>query len=169
MAAFERFRALRPLYVVGFETGLRRGDLLGLQWSSVDLDQGLIRVTMQKTGRVATIPMSAACEEALRLCHARDRGGAFVFTDGKGRPISEAIFALAFSTAKVLAGISRRLRPHDMRHTFASRLASEAVSLQVISAALGHSTITLTQRYAKPDETSLRQVTVALNRGRRPG
>ena len=164
VAAFARFRALHPLFVVAFHTGLRRGDLLSLAWSSVDLDAGVLRVGMRKTKKCAVIPISAACRRALLACRARASESPLVFTDADGHPVSEAIFALAFSTAKVIAGIARRFRPHDMRHSFASRLASEAVSLQVISTALGHSTITLTQRYAKPNAESLRKIADALDR-----
>ncbi|MCL4810723.1 MAG: site-specific integrase, partial [Thermoanaerobaculia bacterium] len=167
-AAFARFQALRPLFVVAFHTGLRRGDLLALAWSSVDLDAGVIRVTMQKTRKDAVIPISTACREALLACRARAPEHPRVFSDADGHPVSETIFALAFSTAKVIAGITRRFRPHDMRHTFASQLASEGVSLQVIASALGHSTITLTQRYAKPNEESLRAIAAVLNRQTEP-
>lgn len=163
-AAFARFQALRPLFVVAFHTGLRRGDLLALAWSSVDLDAGVIRVTMQKTRKDAVIPISTACRAALLACRARAPESSRVFADADGHPVSETIFALAFSTAKVIAGITRRFRPHDMRHTFASQLASEGVSLQVIASALGHSTITLTQRYAKPNAESLRAIAAVLNR-----
>jgi len=161
-AAFERFRALKPLFVVAFETGLRRSDLLSLAWTSVQRERGFIRVTMQKTKREAVIPMSAACRDALAACEARAPESPIVFTDAGGGPVTEAVFALTFSTAKVLAGITRRFRPHDMRHTFASRLASRDVTLQVISRALGHSTIALTQRYAKPSDESMRSIEAAL-------
>lgn len=162
VSAFKRFRALKPLFVVAFETGLRRSDLLKLAWTSVDRQRGVLRVTMQKTTREAVIPISAACRDALAACEARSPGSQIVFTDAGGGPVSEAIFALAFSTAKAIAGITRRFRPHDMRHTFASRLASRDVTLQVIARALGHSTIALTQRYAKPSDEAMRSIPAAL-------
>lgn len=157
-AAFERFRALKPLYIVAFEAGLRRGDLLVLAPRNLDMDAGVIRVTMQKTGKRVLVPMSDACHGALLAALARSPESSTVFTDADGEPVSEATFAVAFSTAKSLAGITRRFRPHDMRHTFASRLSSQNVSLQVISRAMGHSTISLTERYARPSDESIESI-----------
>lgn len=161
-ASFARFHALKPLFVVAFESGLRRGDLLRLQKSSVHLDHGFIRVTMQKTGLEAVIAISSACRAALATAQAASGTSEYVFTEPGGSPVSETTFTRAFATAKALAGITRRFRPHDARHTFASRLASKGVSLQVIARALGHASTALTERYAKPDEAALKEVAGAL-------
>lgn len=57
----------------------------------------------------------------------------------------------------------RRFRFQDLRHTFASRLASRGVSLQVIARALGHTTVQMSERYARPSQASLEAVRAALN------
>ncbi len=66
--------------------------------------------------------------------------------------------------AKAIAGITRRFRFHDIRHTFASNLASAGVSLQVIARCLGHATTKMSERYARPDDASLQAVVTALDR-----
>jgi integrase len=68
-----------------------------------------------------------------------------------------------FTLAKKLAGITRRFRFHDCRHTFASRLASRGVSLQVIQKALGHTSARMSERYARPDEHALATIRTALD------
>jgi integrase len=68
-----------------------------------------------------------------------------------------------FRKAKAIAGISRPFRFHDLRHTFASRLASAGVSIQVIAKALGHSNTAMAERYARPDEAALRSIAAALD------
>ena len=78
-------------------------------------------------------------------------GRASVVTEA-GRPYSVTILERYFRLAKRLAGIDRRLRFHDLRHSFASDLASAGVGLQIIQKALGHSTPAMTIRYAKPSE-----------------
>jgi hypothetical protein len=70
----------------------------------------------------------------------------------------------AFETAKEMAGITRRFRFHDLRHTFASTLASQGVSLQVIAKALGHTTTRMSERYARPSEEAIRKAAEALDR-----
>ncbi len=63
---FARFRATKPLFVVALETGLSRCDLLGLKWTSIDLDRGVIRTRRGKTGVPAIVAISPACLEAVK-------------------------------------------------------------------------------------------------------
>jgi integrase len=161
---FERFRASRPLFVVALETGLRRGDLLALSWKSVDLVNGWIRVTMQKTKLEAAVPISKVCKAALAEARARAPFSPLVFVaDDEKSPFPIATLVRYFATAKKLAGITRRFRFHDCRHTFASKLASKGVSLQIIAKALGHSSTRMSERYARPDEHALAAVRKALD------
>jgi integrase len=182
-ALYERFRELRPVFIIALETGLRHGDLLALKWSSVDLKNDWIRLTMEKTRAEATIPLSKLCRAALEECRARldtreegkGEGGvvvelrrrdpkALVLVDEDGEAVKEARVESVFKTAKKLAGITRRFRFHDMRHTFASTLASQGVSLQVIARALGHTTTKMSERYARPSEEAIQKAADALDR-----
>lgn len=157
-----RFRWLRPLFVVALETGLRQGDLLALRWADVDLDGGWIGLTMGKTKRPVKVAITAACRAALNLCKSRKADGPLVFTNKDGDPVSLTTLNRYHGKAKRLAGITRRLRFHDLRHTFASRLASKGISLQVIASALGHTSTKMSERYARPDDDARRSVVAAL-------
>ncbi len=162
----ERFRELRPLFVVALETGLRRGDLLGLRWASVDLKAGRIRLTMSKTKREAVIPLSPACAAALKERRKAAPFSEGVFLNEDGTEISEKRLERAFVLAKRIAGIKRRLRFHDLRHTWASKLASRGVSIQVISKALGHTSTRMSERYAKPSDEAMNAIVEALSGSR---
>jgi integrase len=162
---FQRFRELRPIFVIALETGLRKGDLLALRWASVNAKGGWIRVSMGKTKEEALIPMSRACREAIEECRTRDVvSPEFVFVTDEGHRVPEVRVLRAFATAKRIARITRRFRFHDLRHTFASTLASEGVSLQVIAKALGHTTTKMSERYARPSEEAIRKAAEALDR-----
>lgn len=159
-----RFCELRDFFVVAVETGLRAwSDLSNLKWSSVDFTTGFIRVLMQKTQREAEIPISAACRDALRKRLAAGVAGIYVFVDTRGAKFSSSRIRRAFKLAKELAGITRRFRPHDLRHTFGCRLADRNISLQKIAKALGHTTTRMAERYARPSEDSMREITRALD------
>jgi integrase len=163
-AYFERFRELREFFVVAVETGLRTWtDLRNLKWSSVDFAGGFIRVVMQKTHLEAEIPISTACREALRLCHSKTLASVYVFVDARGQRFAESRIRRAFVLAKRLAGITRRFRPHDLRHTFGCRLADRNISLQKIAKALGHTTTRMAERYARPSQESMREISAALD------
>ncbi len=161
---FRRFRELKPLFVIALETGLRQGDLLRLRWVSVDTITGMLRVTVEKTRRVAVIPISTACREALNELRLRPVVSEAVFADEIGRPVGLGRVLRAFKTAKAMAGIRRRFRFHDLRHTFACRLASSGVPIQLIARALAHTSIRTCERYARPSEEALRVVRDALDR-----
>lgn len=161
---FERFHAARDVFEVALETGLRRGDLLGLRWTSIDLEDGFIRVTMEKTNEEATVPISTRCRELLEARKARKVVSPHVLVNEEGKPYSEETIKRYFQTAKALAGITRRFRFHDLRHTFASDMVSAGVGIEQVATALGHTSTNMTRRYAKPSKESLRSIAEALNR-----
>lgn len=161
-ACFKRYQELRELFVVAVESGLRKNDLRNLRWAQVHLDAGFIRVLMEKTRLEAEVPISRACRDAL-LAAASRSSGEYVFVDECGRRYSPTRIRRAFVLAKTLANISRRCRPHDLRHTFGCRLASKSVGLQIIAKALGHTTTRMAERYARPSEESMRFVVAALD------
>lgn len=166
MTSFVASNHQNPVFVVALETGLTQGDLLDLRWACIDLRGGWIRVRRAKTGVLSEIPISIACREALDERKRRPLLGERVFLTEAGERYSVSTINQHFRKAKLIAGITRRFRFHDMRHTFASRLASNGVSLQVISRALGQKTTEMAERYARPNREALRAITDALNRDR---
>jgi integrase len=118
---------------------------------------------MQKTQLEAEIPMSAACRAALLTCRQKNVVSEYVFVGGNGKRFSVTRIRRVFLLAKRLAGITRRLRPHDLRHTFGCRLADHNISLQKIAKALGHTTTRMAERYARPSEDAMREITRALD------
>jgi integrase len=168
-AFFERFQELRAFFVVALETGLRIwSDLRNLRWRDVDLTGGVITVATRKTGHEAIITISKECREALLRSRGEDRPREFVFVDCDGSQFCVSRIRRAFLLAKRLAGITRRFRPHDLRHTFGCRLASRGVSLQLIAKSLGHTTTHMAERYARPSKDAMRAVADALDADRAP-
>jgi integrase len=142
--AAERARpALRILY----ETGLRRGELANLRWQDVDLRRGQLVVRKSKSKRPREIPLSgpagAAFEGQARRRKSLDNSTAvFPWIAERPERITEA-----FEQAIRAAGMAR-LRLHDLRHGFGSRLAHAGVTIPVIQRLMGHSTVEMTMRYA---------------------
>jgi integrase len=140
----------------------------GLKVKSVKLADGWISLLQQKTGREVVIPLSRACraaiEEALsgREIEPEDH----VFVTEFGAPYSESTINRYFKIAKQIAGIKRRLRFHDLRHTFGSDLATAGLPLPFIGKVMGHTNPATTARYARPDAVVLEKVRDALNRRR---
>ena len=128
-------------------TGARRGEVFGMRWDDLVLakDAGvwtkLGSTTKQKTDHI--VPLS---EPACQLLAAVERNGEFVFSgDGKCGHIVE--IKKSWRGLLDRAGI-KKLRLHDLRHSFASQLVSSGASLELIGAMLGHASPTTTARYA---------------------
>lgn len=120
-------------------TGLRRGKLLGLTWDRVDYRSGILTVDRSKHGEARRVPMSSLVQDVLRRLP-RALGEPRVFPDcGK--------ISHPFPSWAVEAGL-RDLRLHDLRHSFASRLAMSGVDILTIKELLGYKTLATTLRYS---------------------
>jgi integrase len=129
-------------------TGARAGEVLGMRWDELDLGKGIwskpAATTKQKADHV--VPLSAPARQLLAEIRARQTGAVYVFP-GKGKAGHMVAIERAWATICKRAGIAG-LRIHDLRHSFASQLASAGASLPLIGALLGHSDPTTTHRYA---------------------
>jgi integrase len=136
-------------------TGARRGEILAIEWGSLDLGAGVWTkpgsTTKQKSDHV--VPLSAPARQLLvemeaeyiRL-HPKKPLPQYVFP-GNGESGHIVEVKKAWRAITKVAGIAG-LRIHDLRHSFASQLASGGASLPLIGALLGHSNPTTTHRYA---------------------
>jgi integrase len=140
-------------------TGARQGELLAAKWTDIDLDAG-VWVKPASTTKQATlhrVPLSEAARGLLaEMRKQADDDAEWIFParGGGHRPHVNAAWIKVRSAAKL-----NGLHLHDLRHTFASTLASAGLSLPVIGALLGHSTPVTTHRYAHLFDDPLRAAT----------
>jgi integrase len=161
---------IREMILTGLRTGMRHGELAGLQWSSIDWENRNITVRHSrcprtgelrspKSNRERSIPMDADLYEML---FRRKKSTGYVFTNDTGQswPAHQMLHALRDLRYK--AGL-RPMGWHTLRHTFASHLAMKGAPLHAIQALLGHSTIAVTMRYAHVAPSTLRTAIELLN------
>ena len=159
---------MRTVYVLLATTGLRRSEVCGLRWSDVDLDAGRLSVANTRKaigGRVVEGPpktaksrrqisLDAGTVAALREWRKRNleermaAGEAwddspYVFVDELGRPIHPDRVSKVFDARVAEAGL-KRIRLHDLRHTFATLALAAGVPVKVVSDRLGHGSIAIT-------------------------
>jgi len=145
------------IYLTAALSGLRRGELLALRWEDVDFDQSSIRVfegySAQRTGKPKsrksrTLPMVEGVAHALSAL--KDRSaytakGDLVFVSRESTHIDGSALRRRYLATLDAAGL-RRLRFHDLRHTFGS-LAINVASIVQVQAWMGHADIQTTMRY----------------------
>jgi integrase len=141
--------AMTPLILLSLNTGCRQGELFNLRWASVDLERSMLRVEGRdaKSGQTRIIPLNAEAHSILTRWHAQNQGmeADLVFPGRTGQRRDNV--QKAWATILKDADISS-FRWHDMRHHFASRLAMAGTDLNTIRELLGHSSLTMTQRYS---------------------
>ncbi len=136
---------LASILTVALSTGMRKGEILGLQWKNVSLEKGEIRVVESKSGRDRILPVNSILFEVLQVLKRQNGNNVFVFENPDTKKPYVDI-KRSFSTACKQARIED-LRFHDLRHTFASRLVKRGVDLMIVKELLGHASVTTTQRY----------------------
>lgn len=143
---------LTPAVLISLNTGLRRGELLQLRWSDVDLSQGLITVrgTTAKSGKTRHVPLNREARAVIeRWRQHPERGESYLFElklpDGQPQPMEN--LKGSFNRVLKAAGIEQ-FSWHCLRHTFASRLVMSGVDLVTVGDLLGHADIKMTMRYS---------------------
>jgi len=135
---------LRPIITFLFFTGVRLGEARDLTWQYVQEDCALIASIKGNRKRFfRSIPLHERAKQAMG---ARDDNNAFVFTQADGSVWGARLWKL-FNEACERAGITD-FRPHDARHTFASRLMQNGAGIENVQALLGHRNFNMTMRYA---------------------
>ncbi|HWY03009.1 MAG TPA: site-specific integrase [Candidatus Acidoferrum sp.] len=133
------------------ETGSRLAEVLNAEWPQFDLKRRtwIKPAAMVKGKTDVYVPLSDAAMTVLTRMGPRDEG--FVFPRYDDPKKAKVTVKWAWVQVKKMAGLSEikpAIRLHDLRHSFASHLASSGVSLYVVSTLLGHKQLATTQRYA---------------------
>ena len=168
----QRLLAVCPLWVkeiviLAMETGCRKEEILSLEWTSVDLFKRVMVILGKKTGNRRTIPLTQKAFEVLKekekiRVKVRSIREDLVFTHPVGQRVNIHTLRTAFEDALKKAKIDG-FRFHDLRHTFASRLAQMGTDPYAIQKLMGHKTFTTTQGYAHHYSESLKKAVEALD------
>ena len=169
---------LYPALLLEIGSGLRRGELLALEWRNVDFAKNTITVTQSyvKT-RIGNIMQEPKTKASIRIVNVPPRIIRLLKTYKKGKtsiyvfsqknhvnPIAPRNFSHIFELWCAKAGLIRT-RFHDLRHTYASQLLAENVQMKVVQAQLGHSDIKVTMnRYSHLTKAVQQEAASKLNK-----
>jgi integrase len=148
-------------FLTAFRTGMRRGELLALEWNDIDFERGRILVNKScrrgvlsktKTGKKRYVEMSAHLAETLKGLYRRRKQEALdrrkrkpfpVIFHRKGKYLSQTTLERTFKRLLKKAGVPK-IRVHDIRHTYASLLLSQGVTPVYVKDQMGHDSIRTT-------------------------
>jgi integrase/recombinase XerD len=145
-----RDRALLELF---YSSGLRVSELAALMLQQVDLENGFIRV-FGKGSKERVVPVGGKALDALgkylsagRANFVRPRTGSQLFLNRNGGALSRVMLWMLVKKYAKRAGITKNVKPHGLRHSFATHLLTGGADLRAIQEMLGHASISTTQIY----------------------
>jgi integrase len=141
---------LRHIILVALNTGMRKAEILNLEWEQVNLEEGFIRIEAQrsKNMKIRVIPLNKSLSELFYKLHYSRNGNQYVFENPKaGKPF----VCINRRWRRLLKDLGiKGFRFHDLRHTFATyALLKKGGDLVSLQATLGHADISTTARYTK--------------------
>ncbi|MCP3475063.1 site-specific integrase [Bradyrhizobium sp. CCGUVB1N3] len=151
------------MILITLRTGMRRGEVIGLQWTSIDWENRSVAIRHShcdtrkvldtpKNNRERHIPLDG---EVYEMLSARRRKAGYVFVDADGDPFNGSRVNRRLEQACTKAGL-RAASWHVLRHTFASHLALQGTPLHIVQVLLGHASITTTLRYSHVAPSALK-------------
>lgn len=145
-----RDRAILELF---YSSGLRVSELCGILLQSIDLDDGYVRV-FGKGSKERVAPIGGAAVKAVqdyiaggRPHFVKARTGSELFLSQQGKAISRKMVWVMIKAHAQRAGIEKPIKPHLLRHSFATHLLEGGADLRAIQEMLGHADISTTQIY----------------------
>jgi integrase/recombinase XerD len=147
-----------------YATGLRVSELTGLKLANINLEAGYVR-TIGKGSKERMVPMGDKAKQALKayIYDARaallgGRNSNTLFISSRKKQMSRQGFWKIIVKYGIMAGITKRITPHSLRHSFASHLLEGGADLRSVQVMLGHADISTTQIYTHVSRERLKEV-----------
>ena len=150
-----------------YSCGLRVSELINLKLNDIHLKMNIIDV-YGKGNKERIVPIG---EQAISLLKeylekarpllANTKSRDFLFLNRDGLPISRQMFFIIIRQKAKLAGISKTISPHKLRHSFATHLLERGLDLRLIQELLGHESISTTEIYTHINDARLKEIVIA--------
>jgi len=147
-----------------YASGLRVSELVGLLLADLDLGVGIVRV-VGKGDKERLVPLGGVAAESLRAYLTRGRprlerrrASAHLFLGRHGRGLTRQMFWQLIKRQAAAAGITKRVTPHTLRHSFATHLVERGADLRSVQLMLGHADIGTTQIYTHLSRAHLKAI-----------
>ena len=148
-----------------YGTGARISEVVGLAVDDVVRGDGLVRLA-GKGGKQRIVPVGSYAQAALEAylvrgrpaLSAAGRGGPALFLNARGGPLSRQSAWTVLRAAAERAGLTAKVSPHTLRHSFATHLLDGGADVRVVQELLGHASVTTTQIYTLVTVDQLREV-----------
>jgi integrase/recombinase XerD len=153
----------RAILEVLYCSGVRLQECVNLKIKDLDSKQMLVHVERGKGGAARYTSLAKSALDTLEKYYLAYKPVEYLFEGHNNMPISERMVGVVVKCAARRAGIEKPVSPHTMRHTFATHLLEQNVSIRVIQKLLGHTNIKTTTIYLHVSNIALTNVTNPLD------
>jgi integrase/recombinase XerD len=146
----------RVMVLLSYSAGLRVSEVVNLRVYDIDSKRMMIRIELGKGQKDRYVPLSPTLLQWLRLYWKTARPTSYLFP-GKvpGMPMCRASMNKAITSALRASGISKKVNPRMLRHSFATHLLESGTNIRIIQALLGHRSLNTTARYTTVSSTTI--------------
>jgi integrase len=175
LAAAEAYTDLPDVAAVLIDTGLRIRECLTLEWPDVRLEPAegaqhgylTVRRKNAKNSKSRNVPLTARVVEVLERRHPAGRG--LVFHRADGQPLYQTWLNQQHAATRTLLKLPADCVLHSFRHTFGTRLGETGADAFTIMKLMGHSTVTVSQRYVHPSPEAMESAVTRMEAYNRAG
>jgi integrase/recombinase XerC len=152
----------RAIFETLYSSGLRVGELVGLDWRDIDEELVMVMVRAGKGNKDRLVPLGEPALDALRAWRrampvAWEPDSA-VITNLRGGRLTTRSVEMILQRRLAAVGLSARITPHGLRHCFATHMLGNGADLRSIQEMLGHASLATTQRYTHVSVNHLKEV-----------
>lgn len=147
-----------------YASGLRVSELVGLDIINIHLVEGYVKI-LGKGDKERLVPMGASAKESIenylngpRFSILKSKQSPHLFVTKEGGSMSRQYFWKLIKKYALISGISVKISPHTLRHSFATHLLANGADLRAVQAMLGHSDISTTQIYTHLEIPRLKKI-----------
>lgn len=150
----------RAMLELMYSSGLRVSELVNLKKSEINFPEKILKIK-GKREKIRLIPIGEVAMEYLILYINETRyknkfaDSKYLFINKQGKPITRQLFFTNVRKYAALAGISKTISPHTLRHSFATHLLANGADLRLVQELLGHSSVETTQIYTHVSEETI--------------
>jgi integrase/recombinase XerC len=152
----------RAMFETLYSSGLRVGELVGLNWRDIDEELGMVMIRAGKGNKDRLVPLGEPALDALKkwktaMPVAWEHGGP-VITNLRGGRLTTRSVEMILQKRIEAAGLTAGVTPHGLRHSFATHMLGNGADLRSIQEMLGHASLATTQRYTHVSVNHLKEV-----------
>jgi site-specific recombinase XerD len=155
----------RTALTTAYAAGLRASEAVGLKVGDIDSGRMVIRVEHGKGGKDRYVMLSAQLLGILRIYWRLARPAEWLFPGREeSKPIDVQVLHSACRSARIAAGLDKRVTVHTLRHSFATHLLENGTDIRIIQVLLGHANLSSTARYTQVSAGLIRRTESPLDR-----